>query len=182
MLINAFFESCHSDKETHLMKFLRIALLFLLLLCSCSQSNSASSFSYREKPFRAEIQGTLHTIPFTAEIGMEETERGQSRYIRFLSPASLGGIQITIDETGDSHATLGSIQFQADRTYFSGLLLPLEILFFADIPKALQKSDEGFQIKLEDNCFLYIDAHGTPVRVCSTNANYTVSWWENSIQ
>ena len=155
-----------------------ISLLLLPLLCGCTNNMHDDIFAYRTVPFRAEISGTLYGTPFSAEIGIQQTDTGSQRYIRFLSPSSLKGITVTVNESGDASAGLGEVCFDGHATDLRGLLLPINILFEEDSYQTIQKSNEGTEIKLASGNILQINAKGIPTHVRGGQINYDVLWWE----
>lgn len=163
----------------------RLFLLFFLLFAlssffSCRAEGAPPYFHFRDKSFRAEINGTQHGVSFCAEIGQIEREGKMLLYVKYLSPPSLEGILVERDGDGNTRLTRGEIDISTDQKRLSGLLLPLSLLFDEAEIVRVQKTEEGTALLLPDDLSLLLSKKGEPQRVTSPDANFEIVWWEES--
>ena len=155
-------------------------LISVLLLCltACWGESGAEYFSYRRHPFRAEIQGELNGVRFTAEIGSASPDGQGDCYVSYLSPASLAGLTVKQESNGDLTATLGGIT--PDSPVVQSLILPVLVLLECDRPLTVQKIDGNIRVQTATDCYLTLSNSSIPASFSSPTLSFTVLWWETS--
>lgn len=166
------------NRQRHSICQILMIIAVLLFLTACQGGSSGGYFSYRAHSFRAEIQGELGGVKFTAEIGSTSPDGQGECYVHYLSPSSLAGLTVKQDSNGDLTVTLGNLtsSFPAAQS----LLLPVQTLFECAEPLTVQKSDGKLLLETAPEHYLTLSPSRLPVAFSSPHLTFTVLWWEVS--
>lgn len=158
-----------------------LAGIVFLTGCSTLTKGGEAYFSYREKPFRAEVRGTIDGTVYSAEIGRTDTATHDdplaNTYIRYLSPQALTGLTLYVGENGQITASLGELSAPTNTDTVAGWLLPLTLLSECTELISVQKEEETLALHLPQGT-LYLSKDGAPTKLQSTNVKIDVVWWE----
>ena len=168
---------------------LSFALACTLLLGGCAAS-TLQYFSYREESFCAELRGTLHALPFCAEITVEPTVSGYSMQIKYLGDPNrekeytLEGLTVvaacSADGTpnGTATVTYQGVSTDTDGRLVADLLLPISSLLSPVSFATVQKERDGFRLGLEGGGELVLDGRMFPHSFSSSALSFSVVWWD----
>ena len=162
----------------------RLFLLFFSLSISLSfiachsTSGTGTYFAFRKERFRAQIDGTLHGVTFSAEIGQYTRDEKSILYIKYSSPEALENVTLQKEEGGEPYVLYGDLLSAAQEERIRGLILPLSALWQTDEILRIQKSEEGTELIFSGERSLFLSKEGIPRRFSAPEAHFTVVWWE----
>lgn len=119
--------------------------VLLLLLVSCENCGIEYG-SYLDEPFFASISGVVDGIEVKAEIYCDPTEHlsreiYEKLIVRFLSPASLEGLTVTLLSSGEGIVRLGDVVPEGES--FDDIADPFLALCPSGEPSSVRKEENG---------------------------------------
>ena len=160
---------------------LSLFIAMLLFSTGCMKTAEPSYFSYAKQPFRAEINGTLNGVRFSAEIG-KDVPHDQSKpftgiWIRYIEPQSIASLEARYDDKECLMVSIGGISCTCEATSIDGLLRPLQVLLENATPITVQK-ENGETILTMSDYILKLATNGIPISVEGTAISFKTVWWE----
>lgn len=158
-----------SEKSIKKTVFALLALFFISL--AACDSMPEECLSQLERPFRTEVEGEINGKEVKAEIFCDPTEHKTKEIydrltVTFLSPKSLDGITVTL--RSDGKATVRLKDSEETLPLYSGLCEPFASLWQSSEPRAVRKTDDGYEIEFKEESYdmtYFFDKDGKPKRI-----------------